>query len=97
MLPPEGRSHPSRVFIERTSKDDAMKKWNQVTIAVAAIFATLTPASAQAPQTYLQKSRTFQSAEAFAKETGGKLTVERRLRRGTSGRGSWNDYRLGGD
>src|SRR5690348_739575 len=56
-----------------------MKKWNQVGIGIAAVFATLTPATAQPPQTYLQKTRTFHSAEAFAKETGGKLTVERRL------------------
>jgi hypothetical protein len=62
-----------------TSKDDEMKKWNQVAIGIAAVFAMLTPATAQVPRTYLQKTRTIHSAEAFAKETGGKLTVERRL------------------
>jgi hypothetical protein len=56
-----------------------MTNWSSA-IAVTAVAAMIIGASAQAPPgTYLQKTRTFHSAESFAKETGGKLTVERRL------------------
>src|SRR5262245_15147934 len=50
-----------------------------ITIAIGAVAATMTALGVQAPGTYLKKTRTFHSAESFAKETGGKLTVERRL------------------
>ena len=56
-----------------------MKTFNLVAFAIAAAVATMTAQSAQPPRTDLQKTRTFHSAEAFAKQTGGKLTVERRL------------------
>ena len=59
--------------------DDEMKKWNLVATAIAAAALAMTAVSAQAPGTYLQKTRTFYSAESVAKETGGTLTVERRL------------------
>ena len=59
--------------------DDEMKKCNLVATAIAAAALAMTAVSAQAPGTYLQKTRTFHSAESFAKETGGTLTVERRL------------------
>jgi hypothetical protein len=56
-----------------------MKTFNLVALAIAAAAAAMTTVGAQAPLTYLQKTRTFHSAEAFAKHTGGKVTVERRL------------------
>src|SRR6185503_19546745 len=53
--------------------------WNLFAAAIAVAALAMTAVSAQTPGTYLQKTRTFLSAEGFAKETGGKVTVERRL------------------
>jgi hypothetical protein len=43
-----------------------MKKWNLFATATAVAALAMTAVSAQTPGTYLQKTRTFLSAESFA-------------------------------
>ena len=52
------------VFMARIRMDGEMKKFNLVALAIAAAAAAMTAVGAQAPGTYLQKTRTFHSAEA---------------------------------